>query len=59
VLRRPTVGRCVVAGGDGGVALHHRGVKGEAKGVPKWKHTKLWWSSPERRKTAALGSETN
>jgi hypothetical protein len=50
-------GRHVVAGGDGEVALQHRGVKGEAKGVPKWKGTELWWRSPERRKTATLGSE--
>jgi hypothetical protein len=47
-----------VVGGDGGVALQHRGVKGEAKGVPKRKDTKLWWRSPERRKTVALGLET-
>jgi hypothetical protein len=42
----------VVAGGDGGVALQHRGVKGEVKSVPKW------WRSLERRKTAALRSKT-
>jgi hypothetical protein len=47
-----------VVGGDGGVALQHRGVKGEAKGIPKWKDTELWWCSQERRKTAVLGSET-
>jgi hypothetical protein len=47
-----------VVGGDGGVALQHRGFKGEAKGIPKWKDTELWWCSQERRKTAVLGSET-
>jgi hypothetical protein len=47
-----------VAGGDDGVALQHRGVKGEVKGVPKQKDIELWWCSPERRKTAMLGLET-
>jgi hypothetical protein len=51
-------GRRVVAGGDDGVALQHRGVKGEVKTIPKWKDTKLWWCSLESRKTAVLGSET-
>jgi hypothetical protein len=47
-----------VASGDSGVALQCRGVKREAKGVPKWKDTKLWWRSLERRKTTTLGSKS-
>jgi hypothetical protein len=39
-------GRRMVAGGNDGVALQHRGVKREAKGIPKWKGTELWWCSP-------------
>jgi hypothetical protein len=58
VQRRLTAGEACGAGGDNGVALQHHGVKGEVKSVPKWKDTELWWRSPERRKTAALGSKT-
>jgi hypothetical protein len=42
VQRRLTVGEACGAGGDNGVALQHRGVKGEVKSVPKWKDTELW-----------------